>query len=102
MTATELTSESSKQESNEDLPTLWDSLSSEDLQKLYPKLEDGYFSRAELSQALCKEPSNPVDRMVKKYLEAEVKPYVRRKNLNEGDPDAPAKNAIEIGIKFEF
>lgn len=49
MTATELTSESSKQESNEDLPTLWDSLSSEDLQKLYPKLEDGYFSRAELS-----------------------------------------------------
>ena len=40
--------------------------------------------------------------MVKKYLDAEVKPYLRRKNLNEGDPDAPTKNAWEIGIKFEF
>lgn len=40
--------------------------------------------------------------MVKKYLDAEVKPYIRRKNLNEDDPDAPAKNAWEIGIKFEF
>ena len=40
--------------------------------------------------------------MVKKYLDAEVKPYIRRKNLNEGDPIAPDKNAWEIGINVKF
>ena len=102
MNATELTNESSKQEKEEKVPTLWDTLSSEDMLKLYPYLKDNYFDGKDFDQIFKKQPSNPIDKMVKKYLDAEVKPYIRRKNLNEDDPDAPAKNAWEIGIKFEF
>ncbi len=103
MNAIDHRSENSKQENEkENLLTLWDTLSSDDLSKLYPYLEDDYFSGKDYSQICNKEPSNQIDRRVKKYLDAEVKPYIRRKNLNEGDPDAPSKNAWEIGIKFEF
>ena len=96
-----LTNESSKQEESENLPSLWDSLSADE-SKLYPQLDSSYFDGKDFGQLLDKEPSNPIDRMVKKYLDAEVKPYIRRKNLNKGDPIAPDKNAWEIGIKVKF
>lgn len=103
MNAIDHRNENSKQENKkENLLTLWNTLSSDDLSKLYPYLEDDYFSGKDYSQIFNKEPSNPIDRMVKKYLDAEVKPYIRKKNLNEGDLDAPCKNAWEIGIKFKF
>lgn len=103
MNAIDHRSENNKQENEEEkLPTLWDTLSNDDMSKLYPYLKDDYFSGKDFDQIFKKELSNPIGRMVKKYLDAEVKPYIRRKNLNEGDPDAPAKNAWEIGIKFEF
>lgn len=33
---------------------------------------------------------------------AKTMPYIKIKNLNDGDAVAPAKNAVEAGIMFSF
>ena len=75
------------------------SLDDNDISALYQPLPNDYF--ADKPNALKKQ-LNPIDAAVKKYIDAPIKPYIRRKDLNEGDIDAPEKNAIEIGVKFEF
>lgn len=102
--ATTADSESKKQESPEKIKTLWDSLeeNADIYQKLYPTIPDGYFDGKDIDAILKKQSSNPIDRMVKKYIESPIKPYIRRRNLNSGEDDCPEKTAWEIGISISF
>ena len=101
--ATAHTSESNKQEEQK-IKTLWDSIeeNSEIYDLLYPPLPDNYFDDVDLNQLAEIEPKNPIDKMVKKYADAKIKPYVRRTDLNDGNDDAPPKNVWEIGVKIDF
>lgn len=93
-------SESNKQE--ERIPTLWDTLSADDgsFAKLFPPLPDNYFDK-QPDTVFQKQPSK-LKQLLDKYESLPVKPFVRQKNLNEGDESAPEKNILEIGLSFDF
>ena len=102
--ATAANSESKKQESPEKIKTLWDSLeeNADIYEKLYPSLPDNYFDGKDIDAMLKKEPTNPVSRMIKKYIESPIKPYIKRRNLNDGEESCPEKTAWEIGLSVSF
>lgn len=102
--ATTANSESKKQESPEKIKTLWDCLeeNADIYEKLYPSLPDNYFDGKDIDAMLRQEPTSPIARMVKKYIESPIKPYIRRVDLNEGDGDCPENSAWEIGVEVKF
>lgn len=102
--ATAADNENKVQESPERIKTLWDSIeeNADIYEKLYPSLPDNYFDGKDIDAILKKEPTNPIDRMVKKYIESPIKPYIRRVDLNEGDGDCPENSAWEIGVEVSF
>lgn len=102
--ATAASKESKMQESQEKIKTLWDVLEekADIYEKLYPSLPDNYFDGKDIDAILKKQPTNPIDKMVKKYIESPIKPYIKRRDLNGCEEDHPEKMAWEIGISVSF
>ena len=69
---------------------------------LFPYISTDYFSDEELDEIFKPQPRNAIDETIKAYNESPIKPFIRRRNQNEGDEYAPEHNTWEIGIKFEF
>ena len=68
--------------------------------KLFPPLPDNYFDK--LSDTVFQKQPHTLKQLLDKYESLPVKPFVRQKNLNEGDESAPEKNILEIGLSFDF
>lgn len=96
--------ENKMQESQEKIKTLWDCLEekADIYDKLYPPLPDNYFDGKDVDAILKKETTNPIARMVKKYIESPIKPYIKRRDLNGCKEDHPEKMAWEIGLSVSF
>ena len=72
------------------------------LSMLYPPLPDDYFEGKDVDEMLKRPSTNPIDNIVDAYNNLPVKPYIKRRDLNDGDESAKSKHAWEIGIKFDF
>ena len=72
------------------------------LSMLYPTLPDDYFEGKDVDEMLKGPSTNPIDNIVDTYNNLPVKPYIKRRDLNDGDESAKSKHVWEIGIKFDF